>query len=147
MEEETLRSRIERMVAARQAMTMARDQLADFRREARSDGLNIQALLPLVEILSEDEHDRGARVLADLISYARATGSELPLSGNGTPAGGWSEGASRHQTVTDTDLAASHSETPAEPKSRRRSIVPFVRLAFHGVLAGCLSFFLIWLLN
>ena len=147
MEEETLRSCIERMVAEKETMNTARDQLVDYRREARSDGLNIQALNPLVDILSEHPHDRGARVLTDLIYYAQVAGTNLPLSGNGTPAGRWSEGVPGQQTVTDTDLEASHSETPAERKSPRRSIVPSVRFAFDGVLAGSLSVFLVWLLN
>ena len=147
MEEETLRSCIERMVAAKVTMNTARDQLVDFRREARSDEMNIEALNPLVEILSEHPYDRGARVLTDLISYAQVASSDLPLSGNGTPAGGWSKGVPGQQTVTDTDLEASQSDTPAGSKSRRRHISPSFRLAFNGVLAGCLSYFLVWLLN
>ncbi len=147
MEEETLRSCIERMVAAKQTMNTPRDQLGDFRREARSDGLNIQALNPLVEVLSEHQHDRGARVLTDLIYYAQVAGANLPLSGNGTPAGRWSEGVPGQQTVTVTDLGASQSDIPAGLKSRRRHISPSFRLAFDGVLAGCVSVFLVWLLH
>ena len=147
MEEHTLRKQIERMVTVKQAMNTARDEINDLRREARADGLNIKALNPLFEILSEHQHDQGSRVLTDLIYYAQVAGSDLPLSGNRTPAGRWSEGVPGHQTVTDTDFGASHSEIPAERKSPRRSIVPSVRLAFDGVLAGCLSVFLVWLLN
>ena len=147
MEEETLRRCIARMVAAKESMNTARDELIDIRREVRSDGANIQALNPLVEILSEHQHDQGSRVLTDLIYYAQVAGANLPLSGNGTPAGRWSEGVSGQQTVTNTDSGASHSETAAERKSPGRSIVPSVRLAFDGVLAGCLSVFLVWLLH
>ena len=147
MEEETLRRCIERMVASKESMNTARDELIDFRREARSDGVNIQALNPLVEILGEHGHVAGARVLTDLFHYAQVAGSDLRLAGNGMPDDKYPQDVRHARGATATRLEAPRSEIPAGAKAARRRSSPSFRLAFDGILAGCLSGFLVWLLH
>ena len=76
MSKEELQKLIEDMTAAREAMNVHRDRLIELRQDARSGGLNMQALNSLVDIMGESSHDRGSQVLADLVSYARAAGVE-----------------------------------------------------------------------
>lgn len=147
MDEETLRSCIERMVAEKETMITARDQLIDYRREARSDGVNIEALNPLVDILGEHGHVLGARVLTDLFHYAQVAGSDLRLAGNRMPDDVNPQEIPQHRRAAATNLKASRSETLAGAKAARRRSSPSFRLAFDGVLAGCLSVFLVWLLH
>ncbi|MCH7793611.1 MAG: hypothetical protein IH900_00520 [Proteobacteria bacterium] len=117
MEEETLRRCIARMVAAKESMNTARDELIDIRREARSDGANIQALNPLVDILGEHGHVLGARVLADLFHYAQVAGSDLRLAGNRMPDDVNPQEIPQHRRAAATNLKASRSETLADAKA------------------------------
>ena len=146
-DQDTLRSLIERMVQAREAMNVQRDLLNDFRRDARSDGLNMQALNPLVDILGEHNYDRGSKVLSDLVSYARAFGTELDLGdvpghSNKDPAAvaARDDGASRMLAMQQAPAAAG----PVPGRSRGRG---WMKSASHGALAVFISGALLWLLH
>ncbi|MCG8596055.1 MAG: hypothetical protein MI785_17070 [Kiloniellales bacterium] len=79
MSPEELRKLVEEMTEARAAMNVHRDRLGELRREARSGGLNMQAINSLIDIMGENSHDRGKKALADLVSYARAAGVDPDL--------------------------------------------------------------------
>lgn len=78
--EDRLRELIGEMLEAREAMNEQRDRLNDLRREARSEGLNMQALNPLIEIMGEYSHDGGSQVLNRMIAYAQTCGTALDVA-------------------------------------------------------------------
>ena len=147
MDEETLRQRIARMVAARERMNAGRDELNDLRREARAAGVNLQALNPLVDVLAEHRYDCGTRILNDLLAYAKVAGADLPLTGHGTNAD-----ATSHEAVSLRAAAVQEPETLTSQSERRRRLTRRylalrLRLAVNSVLVGCLSAFLVWFLH
>jgi hypothetical protein len=146
-DQDTLRSLIERMVQAREAMNVQRDLLNDFRRDARSDGLNMQALNPLVDILGEQSHDRGSKVLSDLLSYARAAGTELdlgdgPLDTNKGPTAIPAKDDGASQVLAMGPAATAAGSAPGRSSGRG-----WMKSASHGALAIFISGALLWLLN
>lgn len=147
MDDETLRSCIARMVAAKERMAEPRDQLNDLRREARAEGANIKALNPLIDILCENPHDRGTKVLRDLIHYARIAGTELPIDSDVVQSGTSSRSVSGDQLGIIAEQEGPKSDLRSRPRSPRQYLPPSIRFAFDGLLGGCLSVFLIWLLH
>ena len=141
-----LRELIDRMVSAKEAMNAQRDLLNDFRREARSDGLNMQALNPLIDILGENSHDRGSRTLNDLVDYARAAGADLdlpqvPMDRNEGPSGMAKVDTAEPDLATgQPDLAAASASTRSRHRAWSKNVV-------RATLAILVSIALIWLLN
>lgn len=136
------REQIEQMVLLRQSMDEARDKLGEIKREGRADGLNMDAVNALLPVLSQHPHDKGARVLLQMIRYAELVGAEL-------------------NTLTQHSISVSEAEAPLGPQtdvagvqsgsaaaSRQKSrILTRLRLSSQVVAAVSLSIGLIWLLN
>ena len=145
MDQDALQKHLLQMVEAKEAMNVQRDLLNSLRREARSDGLNMQALNPLVDILGEDKFDRGSRVVSDLISYARAAGAELDL-------GEVSVSPNQSSTSPVEPDGGEHASfrTPSAargPDSELDGAWRSGRLVSHGALAISISAVLLWLLH
>lgn len=147
MEEETLRSCIGRIVRAKEAMNASLEEVNDLRLEVRSEGINLEALDPLVHILSRHPHDRGVKVLTDLARYARVAGTELGLieastSHDRSPNPSPDEKSAN--VIANRVHPASASTGASFPHSRTSGPIPLV---LHGTLAVSLSLFLVWLLR
>lgn len=78
--EDRLRELVSEMVKAKEAMNEQRDRLIDLRREARAEGLNVQAINPLIDVMGEHSHDGGSQVLKEIIAYAQTCGTSLDLA-------------------------------------------------------------------
>ncbi len=126
---------LERLVPLQGAFNENLDRLNEIKRDACSDGATLDALNALLPILSKYPHDKGARVLNEIIRYAEAFGVESLVS------------------KADADSQAPAGPTPeaqvSQPaKSWRRSTAfPRLRLSAQVVVAVGLSTGLIWLLN
>ena len=107
--EDRLRELIGEMVKVKEAMNEQRDRLVDLRREARAEGLNIQALNPLIEVMGEHSHDGGSRVLNEIIAYAQACGTALDVAPASRPA---------------EETAAAPSGAATEPSEQRQQLQP-----------------------
>ncbi|MFQ5784506.1 MAG: hypothetical protein ACE5H8_06750 [Alphaproteobacteria bacterium] len=124
-------------------MDQPRDELNDLRREARSDGLNLDAVNALVPILAKYPHDKGAGVLNELIRYAGAFGTELAVAGANASPQPANDPASDERVPEPPSPAAPAS---AVPTPRPGASAP-LRLASQVVVAVSVSIGLIWLLN
>ena len=147
MDQDALHELIVQMAEVKEAMNVQRDLLNALRREARSDGLNLQALNPLVEILGEDKFDRGSRVVSDLISYARAAGAELDLgevsvSPNQSSTRPVEPDSGEHASFRTPSAATTHGRDSEFDGTWRSG-----RAVFHGALAMSISAVLLWLLH
>ena len=138
-----IRSHLENMVKAQRAMEQPKAELADQKRIAKSDGLNIDALNALLPLLIKYPHDKAAGVLNDLICYAQAFGTELATSeaeaGSGTA----------RDVVSDELVSqppAANIPSAAEPH-RRSAIFAPLRFSTQVLVAISVSIGLIWLLN
>ena len=126
---------LERMVPLQGAITENVDRLNEIKRDARSDGVNLDALHALLPILIKYPHDKGASVLNEIIRYAEAFGVESLVS------------------KADADSPAPAEPTPeaqvTQPAESWRRSTAFARLRLSAqvVVAVGLSTGLIWLLN
>ena len=119
--EDRLRELIGEMLEAREAMNEQRDRLNDLRREARSEGLNMQALNPLIEIMGEYSHDGGSQVLNRMIAYAQTFGTALDVAPASRPA---------EETAAASSAAATEpSEQHQQLQPQLQSISPAVAVA------------------
>lgn len=148
MSGEELRKLVEEMTAAREAMNVHRDRLGELRRDARSGGLDMQALNSLVDIMGENSHDRGKQALADLVFYARAVGLDSGLA------------AAPARPMAETSRLGQGGESafvvPAEPKAplvgggaakKTPWSGAWVKGLLQGGLAITVSAALLWLLH
>ena len=118
--EDRLRELIGEMVKAKEAMNEQRDRLVDLRREARAEGLNIQALNPLIDVMGEHSHDGGSRVLNEIIAYAQTCGTALDV-------------APTSQSVKET--APASSEAAVEPSEQNQQLQPQLQATSPAVAA------------
>ena len=137
------REYLERMVPLQVAFTNNIDRLTEIKRDARSDGLNLDALNALLPVLSKYPHDKGASVLNDVIRYAEAFGAEPVVSQTVTPA------TAPSVPAADADVSPlPKAEAPASAAPRRRSsALAQLRLSTQVVAAMFLTFGLLWLLK
>ena len=147
MDQDVLQKLLLQMAEAKEAMNVQRDLLNSLRREARGDGLNMQALNPLVEILGEHKFDRGSRVVSDLITYARAAGAELDLgevsvSRNQSSTSPVEPDSGEHASFRTPSAATTHGRDSEFDGTWRSG-----RAVFHGALAISISAVLLWLLH
>ena len=139
----TVRDHLERLVALQGAAEDNRDRLNDIKREARADGLNLDAVNALLPLLAKYPHDKGASVLNEVIRYAEVFGAESLVSqadtGSHPP---WKPvlGADASQLAN----AEAHS---AAALGRRSTAFAPLHLSTQVVAAVSLSIGLIWLLN
>lgn len=134
---------LERLVPLQGAVAENLDRLNEIKRDARSDGADLDALNALLPILSKYPHDKGARVLNEIIRYAEAFGVESLVSK--------ADADSQAPAEPTPEAQVSQPATAGIPwlaESRRRSTAfAGLRLSAQVVVAVGLSTGLIWLLN
>ncbi len=138
-----VRDYLERLVPLQEVVDGTRDRLGEIKREARSDGLNLDAMNALLPVLSKYPHDKGANVLNELIQYAEAYGTEgLVARGDGEAHA--SSGGPAHAEVPQVPPAAASAAVEAKPRG-----LGFRPLRLPAQLAAslCVTFGLLWLLN
>ena len=143
MSEATERDYLERLVPLQEILENTRDRQVEIKREARSDGLHLDALNALLPVLGKYPHDKGARVLSEVIRYAEAYGTEgLVASGHGEAQA--SAGGQAGAEVPQVPPAAAPPAAEARPRGLR-----FGRLRVWTQVAASLgvTFGLLWLLN
>ena len=144
---EHVREHIQRIVRLQLDLEHAsadlRDELNIAKREARADGLNVDAVNALVPLLSKYRHDKGASVLREVIRYAEAFGTEALVSRTVSPA-----------TAPAVPAAATQASPPPEvgtqatsARRRRSRTAASLRVPAQIATAISLTFGLIWLLN
>lgn len=142
-----VREHIQRIVRLQQDLEQAsadpRDELNIAKREALADGLNMDALNALIPLLTKYSHDKGAKVLNEVIRYAEAFGTEVVLTQTVSAAT-----APAALTAVAQAPPASEADASAASARRRRSLTATsFRIPAQIVTAVSLTFGLIWLLN
>ncbi len=138
-----VRDLLERMVPLQGAYTDNLDRLNEIKADARSDGLNIEAINALLPILVRHPYDKGASVLNEVIRYAEAYGTKSLVS---------HADASSHpppDSVSNADvarLASAEVHAPAVWEPGSKASAP-LRLSVQVVAAMSVSVGLLWLLN
>ncbi len=136
-----VRDYLERLVPLQEDWEETRDGLTEIKRDARSDGLNLDAINAVLLVLSKYPHDKGAHVLNEVIRYAEAYGTENLVSQSGNGSGS----TSPPDSVPDADVSPPpKAEVPAStvPPALAR-----LRLSTQVVAAMFVTFGLLWLLN
>ena len=138
-----VRDRLEQLVQIQQLWEEPKGRLAEIKRFARSDGLNLDALNVLLPVLSKYPHDKGASVLNDVIRYAEVFGTENLVSqadtGSHPPS----------IPVSNADVsqpASAEVRAPAVWEPGSKASAP-LRLSVQVVVAMSVSVGLLWLLN
>lgn len=139
----TVRDYLERMVPLETDAVETRDRLNEIKREARSDGLNLDALDALLRILGKCPHDKGSSVLNEVIRYAEAYGTKgLVASCDGGPQA--STGGLAGAEVPQLPRATTPPPADASPRGLGSGRLPvWTQVAASLVV----SIGLIWLLN
>ena len=119
--EDRLREIIREMVKVKEAMNEHRDRLVSLRQEARAEGLNMQALNPLIEVMGEHSHDGGSRVLNEVIAYAQSCGTVLDVAPTSRP---------------PEETSAALSGTASEPGGAHQQFQPQLRATSPAVEAA-----------
>ncbi len=142
-QEELIRKYLERMVALQIDLEGPRDELNDVRREARGDGLNLEALNLLVPLISKYPHDKGAKVLNEVMRYAEIIGAE-----NLRPESLAAPRPAGQPVSNDAAPPSENAEHPTAAPSRRKTATSAPLRRTSALLAAiCLSIGLVWLLN
>lgn len=129
---------LERLVPLQGAADDNRDRLNDIKQEARSDGLNIDAINALLPLLTKYPHDKAAGVLNEVIRYAEAFGTESLVS----------QGAMSSYPVPtgESDVDVSQPATAGALGRKSTAYAP-LRLSVQVVAAMSVSVGLLWLLK
>ena len=131
------------IVPLQEDLEETRDRLKEIKRDARSDGLNLDAINILVPVLGKYPHDKGAKVLNEVIRYAEAYGTEgLVARGDGEAHP--SSSAEARAGLPQVPEAA--TPPPADVKPRGLGSRP-LRLSTQIAASLCVTFGLLWLLN
>lgn len=139
----TVRDYLERLVPLQEVAEETRDRLGEIKQEARSDGLNLDALNALLPVIGKYPHDKGARVLSEVIRYAEAFGAENLVSQADTGSHPPSIPVS-NADVSQPAKAEAHS---AGGLGRRSTAYARLRLSTQVVASVFVTIGLIWLLN
>ena len=142
-QDEIIRDRLERMVALQQAMEDPRDALNDARREARADGLNVEALNALLPLMSKYPHDKGAGVLNEIIRYAKIYGAENLTSA----ASVGSQSSPEPSFAAEAEKSVKTKVRTPAASDRDRATHDPLRLSTQVIAALGLTICLIWFLN
>ena len=138
-----LREHLERIVPLQEILNENLDRLNEVKREARSDGLSIEALNAFLPILVRNPYDKGARVLNEVLCYAEALGTETFASKAAADSQAPAEPA---REVQDPQPATANNPPPVESRRKLTTLTQF-RVATQVVAAVSLSIGLIWFLN
>ena len=141
--EAKVRDLFEQMVPLQEANTENARRLAEIRQEARSEGLNLDAVNALLPILVKFPHDKGAAVVNEIIRYAEAYGTENLVSQTVAPPPALSAPA------TDSDVSPPpkpEDQASARPRWRPAALA-HLRLSTQVVAAVGVTVGLLWLLN
>ena len=138
-----IREYLERLVQNQRLSEEPRDRLNEIKREARGDGLNMDAVNALLPLLVKYPHDKGATAVNEMIRYAEVFGAEILVSRTAAPA------AAPSAPSADADvLPPVNAEIRLAAVPRRRPAAPaHLRLSTQVVAAVGLTVGLIWLLN
>ena len=142
LSDDEVREYLERLVPLQEAFTEDANRLNEIKREAQSDGLSIDALNAFLPILVKYPHDKGARVLKEVIRCAETLGAEpLTTAGDTRP-------TTPSNPSSDTHVSPPTVSVPSAAVSgwRARADAP-LRLTTQVVAAVIVTFGLIWLLN
>lgn len=142
-EDKTIGRHVGRMVTLQHELEQPRDGLNDVRREARADGLNVDALNALVPLITKYPHDKAAGVLNELIRYAEIFGAEIDASR--TKAG--TDRVSAPISGTEPAQSETSELRPAVASDRGAVADSPLRLSAEVLAAIGLTIGLIWLLN
>ena len=143
LSDSTVRDCLRRLVPLQEVAEETKDRLGEIKREARSDGLNLDALNALLPVIGKYPHDKGASVLNEVIRYAEAFGTE------GLVARGNADAHASSNAEASAEVPQLPEATTPPPAGSGRRLVAFasLRLPTQVALAGFLTFGLIWLLN
>ena len=138
-----MRDYMERLVPLQEIAEENKNHLNEIKREARSDGLNLDALNALLPVIGKYPHDKGARVLSEVIRYAEAFGTEeLVARGDGEAHA--SSGGQARADLPQVPQAATSPRAEAKPRGLGFGAL---RLPAQVAASLCVTFGLIWLLN
>lgn len=142
-EEKIIEGYLGRLVTLQQKVEQPRDEMNDLRREARAEGVNVEALNVLVPLISKYPHDKGAGVLKEVIRYAEIFGAEILA---GTANAGSHHSPKRVLDVDVPQAGKAEVRAPAVSAGSSTADTP-LRLSTQVVAAVFLTIGLIWLLN
>ena len=127
---------VDQMSALQRMVSESQQELQRLRQDAKTDGVNVDALNLLVLIRSRNLPDGGTRILNDLVEYAVDVGIQFDL---GTPTRAWE--CEEKQHVTD-DLPEGHRTNPTDQR-----LLHHIRLSAQLALGALLSAAMLWYLQ
>jgi hypothetical protein len=124
------------MSAVQRMISEPQRELQQLRQDAKTDGLNVDALNLLVQVRSRSLPDGGARILNDLVEYAIGIGIQFDQV---TPQHAWEQAENQHVT----------SNLPEEWRTSPAGQRLLDRIRFSGQLAlgAVLSAAMLWYLQ
>ena len=143
---------LERMIPLQETNFENATLLNEIKREARSDGLNVDAINALLPILVKYRHDKGAAVINEIVRYAELHGADSIVSRGAVPTPEAAANASGTPSVSASANAAREAEAevrpkpPAAPRDRKVALTR-LRLSAQVVTATCVTAGLLWLLH
>ena len=138
-----MRNYLGRLLPLQENAGAVRDSINEIKREARSDGLNLDAINALVPLLHKYPHDKGASVLKEVIQYAEMFGTESLVSQAN------SSSHSQRELMSNTDVSGvtSGEVLPLSAVKHEWMLSGLFRLSTQVVVATSVSIGLIWLLS
>ena len=135
-ESSLLKQYIDHMSGVQGMILEPQRELQQLRQDAKTDGLNVDALNLLVQVRSRSLPDGGARILNDLVEYAIGIGIQFDQV---SPKPAWEHAEEQHVT---SNLPEEQRTSPADQR-----IFGHIRLSAQLALGALLSAAMLWYLQ
>lgn len=168
----TVQEYLERIVPLQETYNEYLTRIAEIKREARGDGLKMEAVNALLPLLVKHPHDKGAAVINEMIRYAEAYGAEgvvsshsaalppVPAQADATEPAQADPSSSPHADaapsgpalaragrIATAETQAMPQPTPAATRWLARIDPTRGRMAAQAVLGLCVTAGLLWFLH
>ena len=139
----SVRNHVLRLVRLQEALDDPRDQLSDAKREAKADGLNIDAINALLPLLRKYPYNEAVGVLSESIRYAEVCGTRGAVQEADSSSSPPPERVMKH----DAAEPAKAEIRSLRALGRRVTSYAPLRLSTQVLAAVSLAIGLIWLLK
>ena len=127
---------IDQMSAVQRMISEPQRELQQLRQDAKTDGINVDALNLLVQVRSRSLPDGGTRILNDLVEYAVGIGIQFDQIASQHA---WDHAEKQHIT---SNLPEEQRTSPAN-----RQLFDHIRLSAQLALGALLSAAMLWYLQ